>query len=183
MKGNDLIELARKKESEKEYDEAINLFKEAFEKDPKNFFLQIELGNVFALCNKFEEAAGCFRRANRRFPDNEDIKVGLGFCLSQIGNKYHAHRNFSMAQAAFEEATFFCPQDASHFYNLGNAYYAQSNFQMALESFEQSSSLVSDSDTYHNIGNTLKKINDFTNAKINYKLALDLKEIQIHTII
>ncbi len=183
MKGNDLIELARKKEREKEYDEAINLFKEAFEQDPKNFFLQIELGNVFALCNKFEEAAGCFRRANRRFPDNEDIKVGLGFCLSQIGNKYHAHRNFSMAQAAFEEATFFCPQDASHFYNLGNAYYAQSNFQMALESFEQSSSLVSDSDTYHNIGNTLKKINDFTNAKINYKLALDLKETQIHTIV
>ena len=58
MKGNDLIELARKKEREKEYDEAINLFKEAFKQDPKKFFLQIELGNVFALCNKFEEAAG-----------------------------------------------------------------------------------------------------------------------------
>mgnify|MGYP001278637362 FL=1 len=183
MKGNDLIELARKKEKERKYDEAINLFKEAFEQDPKNFFLQIELGNIFAVCNKFEEAAGCFRRANRRFPDNEDIKVGLGFCLSQIGNKYHAHRNFSMAQAAFEEATFFCPKDASYFYNLGNAYYAQGNFQMALKSFEQSSSLVSDSDTYHNIGNTFKKINDFTNAKINYKLALDLKENQIHTVL
>ncbi len=183
MNVEDLIELARKKERDKEYDDAIELFKEAFKQNPKNFFLQVELGNVFALCNKFEEAAGCFRRANRRFPDNEDIKVGLGFCLSQIGNKYHAHRNFSMAQAAFEEATLFCPQDASHFYNLGNAYYAQSNFQMALESFEQSSSLVSDSDTYHNIGNTLKKLNDFTNAKINYKLALGLKKNQIHTIV
>ena len=61
MKGNDLIELARKKEREKEYDEAINLFKEAFEQDPKNFFLQIELGNVFALCNKFEEQIVAFQ--------------------------------------------------------------------------------------------------------------------------
>lgn len=183
MKSNALIELARKKEREKKYDEAINLFKEAFKQDPKNFFLQIELGNIFAICNKFEEAAGCLRRANRRFPDNEDIKEGLGFCLSQIGNKYQAHRNFNMAQAAFEEATIFCPRNSSYFYNLGNAYYAQGNFQMALESFEQSLLLASDSDTYHNIGNTLKKINDFTNAKINYKLALDLKENQTHTIV
>ena len=183
MKSEDLIELARKKVKGKKYNEAISLFKKAFEQNPKNFFLQIELGNIFAVCNRFEEAAGCFRRANRRFPDNEDIKTGLGFCLCQIGNKYHAQRNFTMAQAAFEEATFFCPQDASYLYNLGNAYYAQSNFQMALESFKQSSSLVSDADIYHNIGNTLKKTNDFTNAKINYKLALGLKGNQIHTIV
>ena len=97
MKSEDLIELARKKVKGKKYNEAISLFKKAFEQNPKNFFLQIELGNIFAVCNRFEEAAGCFRRANRRFPDNEDIKTGLGFCLCQIGNKYHVQRNFTMA--------------------------------------------------------------------------------------
>ena len=81
MSNHDLIEKAKAKEREKDYEAAIELYRKAFEKDPKNFFLQIELGNLYDLNNKFEEAAGCFRRANRRFPENDAIKEGLGFCL------------------------------------------------------------------------------------------------------
>lgn len=183
MSSHDLITQARKKEAEKDFDTAIELYKKAFNQDPKNFFLQIDLGNLYASCNRFEEAAGCFRRANRRFPDNENIKQGLGFCLSKIGNHYHSQRSYSMAQAAFEEALFFCPKNSSYTYNLGNAYYAQSNFESALQCFKKSSSLESDADTYHNIGNTYKKLNDFSKAKINYLLALELKHNQIHTIV
>ena len=43
MKSEDLIELARKKVKGKKYNEAISLFKKAFEQNPKNFFLQIQV--------------------------------------------------------------------------------------------------------------------------------------------
>ena len=183
MSNHDLIEKAKAKESEKDYEAAIELYRKAFEKDPKNFFLQIELGNLYALTNKFEEAAGCFRRANRRFPDNDAIKEGLGFCLCQTGNDFHNKRNYSIAQAAFEEATFFCPKNPLYLFNLGNAYYAQNNFKKALHYFKKSLDLNADSDTYHNLANTYKKLNDFENAQVNYNEALKKRNYQTHSIV
>ena len=57
---------------------------QAYELNPKNHFLQVEIGNLYALQNNFEEASGYFRRANRFFPDNKEIINGLIFASMQL---------------------------------------------------------------------------------------------------
>lgn len=183
MSASDLINQAKKDEKNGDFDAAINNYKKAFELEPKNFFIQIELGNLYALSNQYEEAAGYFRRAIRRFPDNKAIKEGLGFCLCETGNFFHSQRNFHLAQAAFEEATYFCDDNPSYFFNLGNALYYQDNFKGALKAFIKSLSLKNDSETLHNLGNTNKKLKKYDDAQRNYKNALRMNSKQIHTLV
>ena len=178
MSNHDLIEKAKAKEREKDYEAAIELYRKAFEKDPKNFFLQIELGNLYALTNKFEEAAGCFSTSKSSFSlTMMPLRKVWAFVFAKQANDFHNKRNYSIAQAAFEEATFFCPKNPLYLFNLGNAYYAQNNFKKALHYFKKSLDLNADSDTYHNLANTYKKLNDFENAQVNYNEALKKKEL------
>ena len=183
MTSQDLILKAKNKENEGDLVSAIEFYKQALEKEPKNYFLQIELGNLFAMINKFDIAAGYFRRAIYQFPDNDQIRYGLGFCLQRIGNEYHKNRNYLMAQAAFEEAIEICPDNAEHLFNLGNAFYAQGLFKKALNSFEESLQILPDNEAHHNIANSYKKLNDYVKAKKHYEKALEGTDLQIHTVV
>ena len=183
MTNKDLLLKAKNKEDEGDLDSAIELYKKALEQDSKNHVLQIELGNLYAMTNRFSLAVGYFRMACYQFPDNEKVSYGLGFCLQKIGNEYHSNRDYLMAQAAFEEAVKICPKNPEYLFNLGNAYYAQGLFHKALKSFEGSLHIKQDSEAHHNAANTHKKLNQFSQAKVHYEKALEGTEYQIHTVV
>ena len=56
MTNKDLLLKAKNKEDEGDLDSAIELYKKALEQDSKNHVLQIELGNLYAMTNRFSLA-------------------------------------------------------------------------------------------------------------------------------
>jgi len=74
---NILIKEAEKFEREGNISQAILSLKKALQLEPRNYVIQLELGNLCASNKQFEEAAGYFRRCLYQFKDNEDIKKAL----------------------------------------------------------------------------------------------------------
>jgi len=178
----DHINKAKELESAGNLDEAIEEYKKAFQVNPKNYFIQIEIGNLLAMQNKLEEACGYFRRSHRYFPDNEGIKEGLVFCLHAIGNEYQSYKKFDLAVAAFEEAIAYQPQNADLLYNCGNAFYAMNDYKKALPLYQKAISLQKSADTHNNLGNTYRQLGQFNKAKEHYILAIDANpDKMIHT--
>ena len=178
----DHINKAKELESAGNLDEAIEEYKKAFQENPKNYFIQIEIGNLLAMQNKLEEACGYFRRSHRYFPDNEGIKEGLVFCLHKIGNEYQSYKKFDLAVAAFEEAIAYQPQNADLLYNCGNAFYAMNDYKKALPLYQKAISLQKSADTHNNLGNTYRQLGQFNKAKEHYILAIDANPHKmIHT--
>ena len=178
----DHINKAKELESAGNLDEAIEEYKKAFQDNPKNYFIQIEIGNLLAMQNKFEDACGYFRRSHHYFPDNEGIKEGLVFCLHAIGNEYQSYKKFNLAVAAFEEAIAYQPQNADLLYNCGNAFYAMNDYKKALPLYQKAISLQKSADTHNNLGNTYRQLGQFNKAKEHYILAIDANPNKmIHT--
>jgi len=178
----DHINKAKELESAGNLDEAIEEYKKAFQDNPKNYFIQIEIGNLLAMQNKFEDACGYFRRSHHYFPDNEGIKEGLVFCLHAIGNEYQSYKKFDLAVAAFEEAIAYQPQNADLLYNCGNAFYAMNDYKKALPLYQKAISLQKSADTHNNLGNTYRQLGQFNKAKEHYILAIDANPHKmIHT--
>lgn len=167
---------AKKFEDDGKYDKAIIEYKKAYELNPKNHFLQVEIGNLYALQNNFEEASGYFRRANRFFPDNKEIINGLIFCLNAIANEYHNLNRFDLAEAALEEALSLDERRADILYNSGNACYAQKKFKKALLFYQKSIALEKNSDIHNNLANTYRNLGNLTKAKVHYIESLSLKK-------
>ena len=61
---NKLISAAKAKEKDGDILGAIGLYKSAWREDSRNIFLQIEIGNLYAIIEEYEEAAGFFRRSH-----------------------------------------------------------------------------------------------------------------------
>jgi tetratricopeptide (TPR) repeat protein/tRNA A-37 threonylcarbamoyl transferase component Bud32 len=61
------------------------LLGEACRRQPRNFWVQREMGNALAMHHKDKEAAGYFRVAVSLRPDNAGVHEGLGLCLFRLG--------------------------------------------------------------------------------------------------
>ena len=178
----DHIKKAKEHESHGRYDDAIASYLKALEADPKNYFIQIEIGNLYALNNNFEEASGYLRRAHRYFPDNAALKNGLIFCLNAIGNDYHNGKKYELAEAAFEEALSFDTMRADILYNLANACFAQKNYKEALPLYQRSLAIEKSADTHNNLANTYSHVGNFLKAREHYVASLSLKN-NTHTLV
>ena len=177
---NEYIKEAKIKEGQSDLRGAIEFYKKALEENPRDNSLQIDIGNLLATLGDFEEAAGFFRRANRFFPNDKNIKVALGFCLCSIGNTYQLGNKYDLAEAAFEEAVSFEPDNADFIFNLGNALFSQNKLKKALKLYQKSILLNEDGNTYTNLANTYRRLNELTNAKHNYIKALKIEPDLIH---
>lgn len=175
------IKEAKIKEGQGDLKGAIKLYKKSLEENPGNYSLQIEIGNLLATIGDFEEAAGFFRRANRFYPNNKNIINALGFCLCSIGNTYQLNRKYELAESAFEEALEFEADNADFLFNLGNALFSQNKFRKALSIYKKSILIKEEENTYTNLANTHRRLNELIEAKKYYIKALEIKPDLIHT--
>lgn len=144
-------------------------------RNPKDINAQIHCGNLCAELGRFEEAAGYFRRLLRVFKTNQDVRNALCFALQSLGNEAHTKHRFTMAEACFQEALQYQPNNAAYWYNLGNAQRELGRPKEALKSFLASVKIdPDDADTLNNLGNVYRELGQLDQAILSYKQALQI---------
>ncbi len=144
-------------------------------RNPKDINAQIHCGNLCAELGRFEEAAGYFRRLLRVFKTNQDVRNALCFALQSLGNEAHTKHRFMMAEACFQEALQYQPNNAAYWYNLGNAQRELGRPKEALKSFLASVKIApDDADTLNNLGNVYRELGQLDQAILSYKQALQI---------
>jgi len=156
-------------------DASIKSFQQAILLRPKDLDVQLNLGNTLLAANRFEEAAGYYRRVLRVRPKADDVREALCHCLSTLGNQAHLLGNFTQAEACFQEALLFSPQDAALLYNLGNAQRELGKPNEAVKQYQKAIQLApSDADTHNNLGNVQRELGQLDLAVASYQTALTL---------
>lgn len=144
-------------------------------RNPKDIDAQIHCGNLCAELGRFEEAAGYFRRLLRVFKTNQDVRNALCFALQSLGNEAHTKHRFTMAEACFQEALQYQPNNAAYWHNLGNAQRELGRPKEALKSFLASVKIApDDADTLNNLGNVYRELGQLDQAILSYKQALQI---------
>lgn len=162
-------------------DAAIKSFQQAILLVPKDLDVQLNLANTLLQLNRFEEAAGYYRRVLRVRPKQEDVRAALCHCLNTVGNGAHAIGHFKQAEACFEEALLFNPQDAALLYNLGNAQRELGKPAEAAKQYQKTIQLnPKDADAYNNLGNVQRELGQLDLAIASYQKALVINPQLIH---
>lgn len=112
---------------------ALQAFKEAIRRDPKNPYFHKGLGQAYASQNRFKEALAEFRKALELNPYYVDVRNDLGAALVLMGKREEGKKEFLMA---FNDPTNPTPEVSSR--NLGEAYFEERNFGQALNWFQTS---------------------------------------------
>ena len=180
---NKLISKAKAKEKDGDILGAIDLYKSALREDSRNIFLQIEIGNLYAIIEEYEEAAGFFRRSHHVLKDNLHVIDALSFCLNKIGNSYFVNREFKLAASAFEEALSYDTNNSTTLFNFGNALFHQNKYDEAIKAYNLSLKIKPDPNTFNNLGNALQRILKTEEAISAYEKALLINPDLTHTFI
>ncbi len=112
---------------------ALESFKRAASRDPKNPYVQKGLGVAYLTLNKFDEAAAAFRKALELNPYYADARNDLGTALMLGGKRAEGKKEFL---TAFNDPTNPTPDLSAR--NLGQAYLEEKNFAEAANWFRSS---------------------------------------------
>lgn len=99
----------------KKADDAIKLFNELLEKDPKDFVAWTELGSAHFGRSKYKDAEKAYTKALELKPD-------FMLALMNLGKLYMAQKQFDKAVPVFTKATESDKDSADAFHYLGESY-------------------------------------------------------------
>ncbi len=155
---------------------SLKHYQQALLRNPKDLDAQIHCANLCVALKRFEEAAGYFRRIVRVLKNNMPARDALCFVLQEMGNAAHANAQFLQAEACFEEALQYQPNNAAFWYNMGNAQRELGKLPAALNSFKQSIQFnPNDADAHNNCGNVQRELGQLKLAIASYEKALKIK--------
>ncbi len=149
------FEQARTALINKQYDEAIRLFKEAAEKDPTQHVIFANLADAYSQAKKYDDAAAAYSKAIELKPDEAAYYNNLGIVQGNAGKIDDATKALQKAAElnppgagqsyynlgavltnrgrtkeasdAFKKAIEYNPQMAQAYYQLGISYFGQPN--------------------------------------------------------
>lgn len=177
-----LIDLAKKYEEEGDLVSAIEVLTKALQAKPNDLFIQLELGNLCTLNKQFVDAVGYFRNSYMAFKDNLDIRNALCYSLSELGNAYQIHSQFSLAEACFEEAIQYEKNNWTYYYNLANAKDKLQKRDEAYQCYQKALNLNDeDADLWNNLGNAERELGHLDKAVASYERALSINPLLFHT--
>jgi tetratricopeptide (TPR) repeat protein len=147
------FEQARTALINKQYDEAIRLFKEAAEKDPTQHVIYANLADAYSQAKKYDDAAAAYQKAIELQPNEAAYYNNLGIVQGNAGKIDDATKALQKAaelnppgagqsyynlgavltnkgrtkeaSEAFKKAIEFNPQMAQAYYQLGISYFGQ----------------------------------------------------------
>lgn len=109
---NGLLQIADATNATGRPHEAVVLYQQALERDPKLIEAQNNLGNAYLRLERFADAAECFRKALRLDPRRAQIHCNLGNAQRQLGQ-------LADAVASFQQATAIDPSLGIAHHHLG----------------------------------------------------------------
>ena len=102
---------------------------------------------------------------------------GGGHKQVQEGNQLYSEEKYDEANNKYRDALIENPESPIINFNIGDVQYKKRNFEEALKSYEAATSsddILTQSQGYYNIGNTLYKLGKLPESILAYKKALEL---------
>lgn len=116
---------------EGKYQEAIEQYKKALEKDPEQSNILGNMADCYSKMDKNQEALETYQKAIAIKPDDAALYTNLGVVLSKLGKN-------AESQEAFKKAATLNPaSSAQNFYNIGATLVNNNKTAEAIESFKQ----------------------------------------------
>jgi Flp pilus assembly protein TadD len=121
--------------------EALDLLRQALEKDPKNGFAYSQQAKIFFSVHDFEKASETIGRALAIQPYQPDFLYVEGVIAESEGKD-------DEALAAFEEVAQINPREADAYFEIGRIFMKRKDRERALAAFRKASELAPDDPDY-----------------------------------
>jgi eukaryotic-like serine/threonine-protein kinase len=147
---------------------AEHLLREAQERRPEDFWINLYLGNALWLGKKPEEALGYYRAALA-------VRPGTAAVYNALGNILDAQGRREEAAAEFRRAIALDPKGAVPHNGLGNVLYNQGKQEEAASEYRTAIELGPDlAEPHSNLGNVLSDQGKREAATAEYRKAIEL---------
>jgi Flp pilus assembly protein TadD len=148
--------------------EAVEVFTEAAQANPKDEDVQYDLGLALARLGKSEEAVQHYEEALRLFPEYVEAHNNLGNVLLRLGRTEEAISHF-------ESAVKFMPDYASAHNNLGTALGRIGRTNDAMGHFEQATKINPEYwEAHFNLGTSYLQAGRLSDAQSEFEKVLQL---------
>ncbi len=156
----------------KEYENAINSYQIAMDKDPAFPNSYNGLGNVYYSQKKFDKAIEAYLKAI-------DIDNKFSWAYNGLGAAYKNKKNFEKAIDYYLRAITLDSNYAGPYYNLGLLYYQQQDYANSLKSFQNFIEKESDKEIFY-YNDALEKVKELrelirNNSEEINKIVEDIK--------
>ena len=180
------VKKARRYQKEGDYEQAIQYYKTALEKDPENRSVRYSLIETYVLqlmespkeqitTEMVEKTMLEARPAAQPLMDDANIKRYISMIYQLMANRYAEEEMDEKVAESWAEVTKIEPSNAEGHYNLGVALTKQEKYEEALPHLEKSTYLNPYFiKGYYAIGNTLVTLGRPEEAKENYLKALEI---------
>ena len=168
-----LTDQARKKQSKGEFAAAIDLYKRAIAKNPKDMTATINLGICYAATEDYQNASKIFHDVHHQYPENDDIWNFAGKTYLKIGQ-------FEMATKFLQRYVKKHPKSYEAWTNLSFCAMASNNITPAVYYATEALSIQPNNPTsYLNLGSALVSLRKFKEAKECFDTVLELDKNNI----
>lgn len=123
-KGKELIDA-------KKYEEAIPVYKELYDMDPRNYEVVVQLANLYYLRGSYEEAISFLLK-------HERIKENPLELYQLLGMSYGRQKEYEKALQYYKEAIRINPKDATIYYKIAKVYHIQESYDNAEKNYKKS---------------------------------------------
>jgi len=125
-----MIERAKIQMAEKQYDAAIQTYRDLLKGDPKNALFMNMIGIAYLDLSNFDQAKKYFTRASK-------ADKNYSSAVNNLGMVYYHQKNFRRAIREYQRAALIDPVQAGTHANLGYAYYNSKKFVEAAAEFQK----------------------------------------------
>jgi len=154
---------------QKQYDVAINEWKELIRKSPANERAHFNLGQLYLQTGKFSSAVSELKTALEITPDDASIHFALGNAYVELKNKKKGLEHFL-------KTIEINPYHAAAHYNAGNLYTNAGKLDLAATHYLESLKVdANNTDTMINLSIVYNKKGDYDSAYFHLKRAIELR--------
>lgn len=162
------LDLAVEYENIGNWRDALNVLKEAIEKNPHNEGAIYEIAFCYDQLGEFEKSIECYSN----FIDENPYSFTAWY---NLGNAYLKIENYEQAIWAYDYCILINDDFGPVYFNLGNAYLSLDKFTKAIESFETSIRLDGDDPmAFCYVGESYEQLEQYDLAKHYYQRSLEL---------
>lgn len=152
----------------KNYDTAINIYKQALKMDPDYIEAYLNMGNVLQEKGELDAAIDSYNQALKFKTDYAEVYYNMGIALKKKGN-------LDAAIFSNQQAIKIIPDYAEAYNNMGNALKEKENLDAAINSYSKALQINPDyAEANYNIGNALKEKGQLGAAINSYKAAINI---------
>ncbi len=161
-KGNKLFQ-------EKKYNEALKVYQELLEEQPKFKILNRNIGNCYFAMEDYEKAIEYYKKAIKEKGDNTEVYVAIGNAYINMGKNNEALK-------WYEKADVKKIKDFNVLYNIGVIFYNNFNYEKAAEFFKMAVEHNPEfADGWYQLGMTYVGLNKIDEAKKAFSEFLKLE--------